>query len=84
MKTVQIPYDLFLDLAMYHLRGEDEYEDEICRGLEQKLDAMLNRQLYSRYKTAPTEAEREQARQEYLDRRGVPQSYRWTVPPWKL
>ena len=23
MKTVQIPYDLFLDLAMYHLRGED-------------------------------------------------------------
>ena len=34
MKTVQIPYGLFLDLAMYHLRGEDEYEDEICRGLE--------------------------------------------------
>lgn len=84
MKTVQIPYGLFLDLAMYHLRGEDEYEDEICRGLEQKLDAMLNRQLYSRYKTAPTEEEREQARQEYLDRRGVPQSYRWTVPPWEL
>ena len=45
---------------------------------------MLNRQLYSRYKTAPTEEEREQARQEYLDRRGVPQNYRWTVPPWEL
>ena len=26
----------------------------------------------------------EQARQEYLDRRGVPQSYRWTTPPWEL
>jgi len=52
--------------------------------MEKKLDAMLNRQLYSRYKTAPTEAEREQARQEYLDRRGVPQSYRWAVPPWEL
>ncbi len=76
MKTVQIPYDLFLDLAMYHLRGEDDYEEEIRQGLEQKLDAMLNRQLYSRYKTAPTKEEREQARQEYLDRRGVPQSYR--------
>ena len=63
MKTVQIPYDLFLDLAMYHLRGEDAYEEEIRHSLEQKLDAMLNRQLYSRYKTAPTEAEREQARQ---------------------
>ena len=84
MKTVQIPYDLFFDLAMYHLRGEDDYEEEIRQGLEQKLDAMLNRQLYSRYKTAPTEEEREQARQEYLDRRGVPQSYRWTTPPWEL
>ena len=80
MKTVQIPYNLFLDLAMYHLRGEDDYEEEIRQGLEQKLDSMLNRQLYSRYKTAPTEAEREQARQEYLDRRGVPQSYDRSVP----
>ena len=43
MKTVQIPYDLFLDLAMYHLRGEDDYEEEIRQGLEQKLDAMLDR-----------------------------------------
>lgn len=69
MKSVQIPYDLFIDLAMYHLRGEDDFEEEIRQGLEQKLDAMLNRQLYSRYKTAPNEEEREQARQEYLDRR---------------
>ena len=52
--------------------------------MEKKLDAMLNRQLYSQYKTAPTEEQREQARQEYLDRRGVPQSYRWTTPPWEL
>ena len=76
MKSVQIPYDLFIDLAMYHLRGEDDFEEEIRQGLEQKLD--------SRYKTAPNEEEREQARQEYLDRRGVPQSYRWTTPPWEL
>ena len=80
MKSVQIPYDLFIDLAMYHLRGEDDFEEEIRQGLEKKLDAMLNRQLYSQYKTAPTEEQREQARQEYLDRRGVPQSYRWTTP----
>ena len=26
----------------------------------------------------------EQARQEYLDRCGVPQSYRWTTSPWEL
>ena len=32
MKTVQIPYDLFLDLAMYHLRGEDDFEEKIRQG----------------------------------------------------
>ena len=84
MKSVQIPYELFVDLAHYHLNDEDDFQDDIRRGLSQKLDAMLNRQLYSQYKTAPTEEQREQARQEYLDRRGVPQSYRWTVPPWEL
>lgn len=84
MKSVQIPYDLFIDLVMYHLRGEEDFDEEIQRGLEQKIDAMLNRQLYSQYKTASTEEQREAARQEYLDRRGVPQSYRWTVSPWEL
>ena len=77
-------YDLFVDLVLYHLNGKDDFDEEIRQGLEQKLDAILNRQLYSRYKTAPNEEEREQARQEYLDRRGVPQSYRWTTPPWEL
>jgi hypothetical protein len=81
-ENVQIPYELFVDLVLYHLNGEDDFDEEIRQGLEQKLDAMLNRQLYSQYKTAPTEEQREQARQEYLDRRGVPQSYRWTTSPW--
>lgn len=84
MKNVQIPYELFVDLVLYHLNDEEDFQDDIRQGLSQKLDAMLNRQLYSQYKTAPTEEQREQARQEYLDRRGVPQSYRWTVSPWEL
>ena len=84
MKSLQNPYHLFLDLAMHHLRGDDDLEEAIRQGLEQKLDAILNRQLYSLYKTAPNEEEREQARQEYLDRRGVPQSYRWTTTPREL
>ena len=54
MKNVQIPYELFVDLVLYHLNGEDDFDEDIRRGLEQKLDAMLNRQLYSQYKTAPT------------------------------
>ena len=52
MKSVQIPYDLFVDLVLYHLNGEVDFDEEIRQGLEQKLDAILNRQLYSRYKTA--------------------------------
>ena len=84
MKNIQIPYELFVDLVLYHLNDEEDFQDDIRRGLSQKLDAMLNRQLYSQYKTAPSEEQREQARQEYLDRRGGPQSYRWTVPPWEL
>lgn len=72
MRNVQIPYDLFMDLVLYHLNDEEDFEEDIRRGLEQKLDAMLNRQLYSQYKTAPSEEQREQARREYLDRRGVP------------
>ena len=77
MKNVQISQELFVALLHYHLSGENEYEEIIEQGLEQKLDAMLRHELYAQYKTAPTEEQREQARQEYLDRRGVPESFRW-------
>ena len=80
MKNVQISQELFVALLQYHLSGENEYEEIIEQGLEQKLEAMLRHELYAQYKTAPTEEQREQARQEYLDRRGVPESFRWRVP----
>ena len=50
---------------------------QIKQGLEKKLDAMVMRELYTKYKTAPTEEEKEMAQKEYLDRRGVPESFRW-------
>lgn len=77
MKNVQISQELFVALLHYHLSSENEYEEMIEQGLEEKLDAMLRHELYAQYKTAPTEEQREQARQEYLDRRGVPESFRW-------
>ena len=83
MKNVIIPYELFSYLVDYHLNGEEYLEEEIRDGLEEKLEAMQRRELYSRYKIAPDEAQREEARQEYLDSRGVPASYRWTVFPWE-
>ena len=77
MKNVQIPYDLFMSLLRYHLLEDDSCADEIRRGLEKKLDSMVRHELYAKYKTAPTEEEREKARKEYLDKRGVPDSFRW-------
>ena len=77
MKQVQIPQELFVQLLYYHLLEDDSNVDEIRIGLEKKLDAMVLRELYGKSKTAPTETEREKARQEYLDRRGIPDSFRW-------
>ena len=77
MKQVQIPQELFVQLIRYHLMEDDSYIDEIKIGLEKKLDAMVLRELYGKAKIAPTETEREKARQECLDRRGIPESFRW-------
>lgn len=77
MKNVQVPYDLFWALLKYHLMSDDTCADEIRKGLEVKLDSMVQRELYTKYKTAPTAAERETARKEYLDKKGVPASFRW-------
>ena len=77
MKQVQIPQELFVLLLHYHLLDDDSHVDEIRIGLGKKLDAMVLRELYGKFKSAPTETEREKARQEYLDRRGMPDSFRW-------
>ena len=79
MKQVQIPQELFVQLIHYHLMEDedDSHVDEIRIGLEKKLDAVVLRELYEKSKTAPTEEEREKARQEYLDRRGISDSFRW-------
>lgn len=77
MKNVQITYELFVALVQYHLMGNDDCTDTIQQGLEKKLDSLVLHDLYARSKTAPTGEEREKARQEYLDRRGVRDSLRW-------
>ena len=74
---MQISEELFIALLKYHLVEIDDVLPEIKKGLEEKLEAMVRRDLYTKYKTAPTEEEKEKARKEYLDRRGVPESFRW-------
>ena len=76
-KNVQIPYELFFQLLQYFLMDNYDGEEIIRLGLEKKLDRMVMRDLYGKFKTAPTEEEREQARKEYLDKRGVPEKFRW-------
>lgn len=76
-KNVQIPYELFFQLLKYHLMDMDESEEKIKEGLGKKLNSLVERELYSRYKTAPTEEGKEKYRQEYLDRRGIPKDFRW-------
>ena len=71
LKNVQISEELFFALLKYHLVEMDDVLPEIKKGLEEKLEAMVRRDLYTKYKTAPTEEERENARQEYLEKVGM-------------
>ena len=45
--------------------------------LDKKIDDGVKRLYYSDMIKAPTEQEREEARQAYLDKIGVPTSFRW-------
>lgn len=52
MKQYQITEELFFMLARYHLLGQEDEREEIEMLLQSKVDAMINRSLYSQYKTA--------------------------------
>lgn len=77
MKMVQIPVSLFMALMKYHMLEMEECLPEIKSGLEGKLEAMVKRELYTKSKTAETEAEREEARKKYLDKVGMHRDFRW-------
>lgn len=77
MKMIQIPESLFVALMKYHVLGIEDALPEIQKGLEQKYEAMLRRELYTKSKTAGTEVEREEARKAYLDKVGMHQNFRW-------
>lgn len=82
-KTVQIPYELFLDLVKWHNCTCDiictpDRAERIRKGLKNKLDDMTARDLYSvMHDTTKSPQERESARQAYLDSKGIPEAFRW-------
>ena len=79
-KTVQISEELFMDLCRVILGGVDDPEtvSRTSRGLNDKLDRIVARGLYSTmHDPSVSPQERERARQDYLDARGIPTSFRW-------
>lgn len=84
-RNVQIPTELWEQLCRFHLQNHelddfevDELWQSIERGIRTKLESQQRRETYSQYKTAGSADQREVARQQYLDQRGVPGSFRWS------
>lgn len=79
MKNVQIAEELFMNVIKLLVLeiDDDDLREETCKQLEEKLDKLVQRDLYTQYKTATTEEEREKARREYLNKKGIPEKFRW-------
>ena len=79
MKNVQISQELFMKLLRYHLLDDDSCADDVKKmAWSKKIEHYGGNVNYIRnQKSAPTEEEREKARQEYLDRRGIQADFRW-------
>jgi len=77
----QVRIDTGLFIAIYRLivhNGVDiESYERIKQELEIKFQRLVNHELYSKYKTALSEEEQEEARQKYLDSVGIHKDFRW-------
>lgn len=78
-KQISLPETLFLDIVrmMSIDEPDDELIDRVRKGVYDKLDRMIEHDLYTTYKTGVTEEQREAARQAYAQRKGIPKDFRW-------
>ena len=76
MSNIQISKNLFVALCSYFFDDNLELESYIESELSKKLDAVVNRELFTKYKSATTPEEREEYRKKYLDSRGILDSFR--------
>ena len=79
-KKIQIDYNLFQSIAGYidrHPHYDDPEYRYISYGIDEKMRAITQRNLYTYYKSGESEDMRAVARDMYLDNLGVPDSFRW-------
>lgn len=79
-KQIQISEKLFVEICQYFLLNQRsaEFEEVITKDINFKLDRIVEHELYTKsINTSIPEAEREAARKEYLDKRGIPDAFRW-------
>lgn len=79
--NIQIPVELMADLINYFYPDSDSecpegtLADNIRHQIEDKMQKITNRALFSEYKTATTSVQRESARRAYLKERGFSESF---------
>lgn len=78
-KHVKIDFKTFISLVRYFYLQEhtEELYGQITKDLEGKIDSLSKHELYTQSKTAENEQDREKARQAYLDKIGMKNSFRW-------
>lgn len=78
--NIQIPATLFFQMVLYIMDHEDPSHtmyQTIMAEVDRKIEALRRHDLYTLYKSAHTQEEKETARQKYLDAVGIEDSFRW-------
>ncbi len=76
-KQIMISEQLFRDIYGYFEFEQYDKAPRIREELNKKLESLAMHEIYTKSKTADSEEEREEARQQYLDARGIRRSFRW-------
>lgn len=79
-KSIQIEFSFFLDLFFFVLEHDDPDDPKYHRirtAFNKKIDAMERHNLYTLYKSGVSEEIRQKAREEYLDKLGIRDAFRW-------
>ena len=76
-KKMMIDEDLFRMMYQYFIYDREDLREEISEGLVEKMNRLIIRDLYTKSLTADTDEERESSRVAYLNRKEIPEDFRW-------